>query len=145
MRQTTIGKVTERKGARWHLDIRGRAHCGAGRGVIAAATRWVADATIEVAKVCRRCIKALRAAVAETAAAGDVAGAGAAHMLMPPAEAAAYDRDLLADMRAFHDARTAARDAEHARIAANSWTHRERLLARLAAMPVPAGFEDYAA
>lgn len=123
----TIGKVSERKGARQHLDVAGRAHCGAGRGTIAAATRWIVDGTVALQTVCRRCIKALRAALAE---ATDAAGRDAAYMLTPAAEAAARDAELAADLRAFH-----AELAEAARPAPAPWNHRELLLAELRNAP----------
>jgi hypothetical protein len=134
-----IGKVSDRKGARQHLDVAGRAHCGAGRGVIAAATRWEVDATVVTDTVCRRCLKALRAALA-AAAAVHTAAADAAYYLTPPAQAAARDAELAADLFAFHTRRQA-----EAAAPAPAWNHRELLLAELAAMPVPAGFESYAA
>lgn len=121
-----LGKVSERKGARQHLDVAGRAHCGAGRGTIAAATRWAVDATVDTTTVCRRCLKALRAALAANLTAETAAGA--AHMLAPADVATRRDADLLADMRAFH-ARLAA-DAEPAPVA---WNHRDLILAELRA------------
>lgn len=134
-----VGKVSDRKGARTHLDILGRAHCGAGRGIIAAATRWEVDGTVLPATVCRRCIKALRAALAEAATVHQAA-TDAAYVLVTPEVAAARNTALLADLIAFHTRRAA-----EAAPPAPAWNHRELLLAELANGPVPAGFEDYAA
>lgn len=120
-----IGKVSNRKGARQHLDIAGRAHCGAGRGTTSADTRWVVDGTVDTATVCRRCLKALRAALAE-AAATHPAAADAAYMLTAPAEAAERDAALAADLLAFHRQRAA--DRQPAPI---DPFYRENLLAEL--------------
>jgi hypothetical protein len=97
--QVIIGKVSTRTNARDHLDVHGRAHCGAGNGVTMQATRWQLDATVIVERICRRCIKALRRRLAEQAATGDQHSAGAAHMLAPADQAAAADRLMLSDMR----------------------------------------------
>jgi hypothetical protein len=149
-----LGKVTERKGARLHLDTAGRAHCGAGRGTIAADTRRQLDGDADALTVCRRCIKAIRAALAAILDAAAAAGGmmtpaeaiarDAANLFATPAERAARQAEIAAGIRAAARAKRAAQDEELARIAAGSWDHRERLLAELANMPVPAGFEDYA-
>ncbi len=141
--QVTIGKVTNRKGARNHLDINGRAHCGAGRGTIDPATRRVPDATINTGAVCLRCRKALRAALAARPA-DDIAAAGAAHYLQPDDEATAYDTQLAADIRthlqAVHANRHQPTEAE--RLGLTGDQYRQHLLARLAAdRPAPAGFD----
>jgi hypothetical protein len=107
MRQVTIGKVSTRKGARYHLDTLGLAHCGAGTGRIMAATRWVADGTVQLTTVCRRCLKALRARLADAATTGDVYAADAAYTLTPADEAARRDASLLEDIRATLAARWA--------------------------------------
>lgn len=150
-----LGKVSERKGARLHLDTAGRAHCGAGRGTIAADTRRQLDGDADATTVCRRCIKAIRAALAAAVAAYDtadgpmtpaeIAARDAAGLLATPAERAARDAQVAAGIVAAARARREAQDAELAAIAAGSWNHRERLLAELANMPMPAGFEDLAA
>jgi hypothetical protein len=150
-----LGKVTERKGARLHLEVAGRAHCGAGRGIIAEATRRTADGELNPGAVCLRCRKALRAALAGVLDAATAAGGmmtpaeanarNAANLFATPAEIAARDAEIAAGIRAAARARREAQDAELARIAAGSHEHRVRLLAELAAMPMPAGFEDYAA
>lgn len=139
--QVTIGRVTTRKGARTHLDINGRAHCGAGRGIIDPATRWVADATVDPAVVCRRCIKALRAALAAQPA-DDIAAAGAALYLQTPEQATAHDAALAADLRGFHAHLAATRHqpslAERQGITGDAY--RRQLLAELTTAPLPAGF-----
>jgi hypothetical protein len=150
-----LGKVSERKNARLHLDTGGRAHCGAGRGIIAADTRRYADGDLPAATVCLRCRKALRAALAEVLAAAETAGGAmtraesdardAANLFATPAELAARDAEIAAGIRAAARARREAQDAELARIAAGSNDHRLRLLAELAEMPMPRGFEDLAA
>lgn len=149
-----LGRVTERKGARLHLDTAGRAHCGAGRGTIAADTRRQLDGDADATTVCRRCIKAIRAALAAILdAAAAVGGAmtnaetnarDAANLFATPAERAAREAELAAGIVAAARAKRAAQDADMARIAAGSWSHRERLLEELRNMPMPAGFEDYA-
>lgn len=96
--KVTVGKVSTRKDAREHLDILGRAHCGAGNGRTMAATRWTVDATVNIARVCRRCLKALRTRLAEAAAGGDEYAASAATMLAPADPRA--DDALIADIRA---------------------------------------------
>lgn len=151
-----IGKVTERKGARNHLVIDGRAHCGAGRGVIAEATRREVNGDTPAESVCRRsCRKALRAALAELVASfatalgamspAEAAARDAAALFATPTELAARQAEIAEGILRFHRERREAADAEAARIAAGSWDHRERLLAELAAMPLPPGFEDLAA
>ena len=100
--RVTIGKVSTRKGARWHLDVVGFAHCGAGTGRTMAATRWIADGTVELATVCRRCLKALRTRLADAETAGDISAKAAAYVLAPADVAAARDADLMRDLRAFH-------------------------------------------
>jgi hypothetical protein len=150
-----LGKVSERKGARLHLEVAGRAHCGAGRGIIAEATRRVADADLNPGAVCLRCRKALRAALAGVLDAAAAAGGimtpaeanarNAANLFATPAELAARDAELAEGIRRQARERREAQDAELAAIAAGSHTHRLRLLAELAAMPMPAGFEDLAA
>lgn len=97
--QVIIGKVSNRNGAREHLDVLGRAHCGAGNGITMQATRWQVDATLNVERICRRCLKALRARLAEASAGGCEYAKGAAYMLEPADQAAARDRLMLADMR----------------------------------------------
>lgn len=148
--EVILGKVSDRKGARLHLDTGGRAHCGAGRGIIAEDSRRAATGDLTPATVCLRCRKALRAALAETIAAAATAGGtmttaemharDAANLFATPGELAARDAELAAGIRAAARARREAQDAELAAIAAGSWDHRERLLAELAAMPLPAGF-----
>lgn len=139
--QVTIGKVSNRKGARDHLDIHGRAHCGAGRGIIDPATRRVPDATIDTTAVCRRCLKALRAAL-DARPADDIAAAGAAHYLQTPAEAATHDSRLADDVRSHLRAVHAARHqpTEATRLGLTGDDYRRRLLADLAGDPLPAGF-----
>lgn len=67
-----VAQVTTATGARLHLDNAGNAHCGAGNGrTIATTARPLADATPEL--LCRRCIKAIRAA-ADTAIASHAGG-----------------------------------------------------------------------
>lgn len=58
MRTPLLGRVSTRAGARLHLDVLGRAHCGAGTGRIRGAGRELerADAPL----VCRRCNRRLR-------------------------------------------------------------------------------------
>lgn len=92
-----IGKVSTLEGARWHLDILGRAHCGAGRGRTLAATRWRVDATVPLDEVCKRCLKALRRRVAEAEAAGDAYATGAVVALRP--DDPRRDAALIADIR----------------------------------------------
>ncbi|GLY08197.1 hypothetical protein [Actinoplanes sp. NBRC 101535] len=96
------GKVTTRSGARTHYDIRGLAHCGAGTGRTHTATRQRADATTDLTTICRRCLPALRRALADAATTGDPAAASAALALRPPAQAALEDAARLAELRAFH-------------------------------------------
>jgi hypothetical protein len=93
-----IGKVSALEGAREHLDVLGRAHCGAGNGRTIAATRWRADATLRLSGICKRCLKALRKRIADAAAAGDTAAAGAVIALEP--DDPRRDAALLADIRA---------------------------------------------
>lgn len=150
-----LGKVSERKGARNHLEVAGRAHCGAGRGEIHADSRRQLDGDTDATTVCRRCVKALRAALAAAVAAYDatdgpmtpaeIDAREAASLFATPAERAARQAELAAGIVAFHQARRAEQDAEAERIAAASWDYRERLLAELANGPMPAGFEDLAA
>lgn len=153
--EVIIGKVSERKGARNHLDVAGRAHCGAGRGTIAEATRRAIDGDLDATSMCRRCVKALRTTLAGVIAAAETAGGpmtraetaarDAANLFATPAETAARAAELAAGILTFHQARRADEDAELAAIAAGSWDYRARLLAELASGPVPAGFEDLAA
>lgn len=153
--EVIIGKVSERKGARNHLDVAGRAHCGAGRGTIAEATRRAIDGDLDATNMCRRCIKALRTTLAGVIAAAELAGGpmtraetaarDAAALFATPAERAAREAELAAGIIAAARGRRAAEDAERERIAAGSWDYRARLLAELAAGPMPAGFEDLAA
>lgn len=100
----TLGKVTGIAGAREHLDVHGRAHCGAGSGRTIAGTRWAVDGTLVADGVCRRCLQALRARLAEAAAAGDQAAADAAYMLEPadPRRDAALLADIRAHLTAVH-------------------------------------------
>lgn len=97
-----IAKVSTRPAARDHYDVAGRAYCGAGSGITSAATRWRPDATVNVARVCRRCLKALRVALATAAAAGDQYAAGAAEFLAPadPRRDAALVESIRATVRA---------------------------------------------
>lgn len=153
--EVILGKVSDRKGARLHLDTGGRAHCGAGRGVIDENTRRAADGELPTATVCLRCRKALRAALAavlDAAAqlggemtAAEAAARNAANLFATPAELAARDAEIAAGIRAENRRRREEQDRELAAIAAGSWNRRERLLAELANMPMPAGFEDLAA
>jgi len=56
-----IASVTASPKAKLHLDLNGRAHCGAGNGRTIPTTQIdLADATAD--QLCRRCIKAIRAA-----------------------------------------------------------------------------------
>lgn len=128
--QVVIGKVSNRKNARWHLDILGRAHCGAGRGITAAATRWSVDGTIELASVCRRCLKALRVRLAEQPA-GDAYASDAAYALAPAEQVAAREAELIPAIRAHVRAMrqlppTPAEDA-----GLEPWEYARRLLAEL--------------
>lgn len=68
-----VAKVTTATGARDHYDVAGNAHCGAGNGrTLATTTKPLADANPEL--LCRRCIKAIRAAADEAIA--DASGGG---------------------------------------------------------------------
>lgn len=68
-----VAKVTTATGARLHLDNAGNAHCGAGNGrTIATTAKPLADANADM--LCRRCIKAIRAAADKAIA--DFAGGG---------------------------------------------------------------------
>lgn len=141
--QVMIGRVSTRKNARQHLDTAGRAHCGAGTGVIAAATRWAVDGSVATETVCRRCIKALRTALAAQPDT-DTAAAGAALFLATPADAAREDAALLADLRTFQAGLAAQRaqfpQTEADRLGMTDWEYRHHVRARLAAGPIPAGF-----
>lgn len=99
-----IGKVSALEGARQHLDVLGRAHCGAGSGRTIAATRWRADATLRLSEVCRRCLKALRKRTEAAASAGDTAAADAVIALEPadPRRDAALLADIRAHLRRVH-------------------------------------------
>lgn len=94
-----IGQVTQRKGARFHLDITGRAHCGAGAGIILTDTRAEVDATSSRLPLCRRCAKALRLHLTEAAELGSIAAADALYWLTPAPQAADQDAALLASIR----------------------------------------------
>lgn len=144
--QVIIGKVSTRKNARQHLDTDGRAHCGAGRGIIFDDTRWAVDITVDRDTVCRRCTKALRAALAARPS-GDEHAHGAALVLAPAAEAMAADAELAADILAFHRDRAAAKAAERTPAQAlglNAASYQKRLLAALMGGPVAPGFEAWA-
>lgn len=72
MDTVNVGKVSTRKGARYHLDIHGWAYCGAGRGRTAAATRSRFDGVdVEPVQICRRCLKQLMKALTAAAVSGD--------------------------------------------------------------------------
>lgn len=53
-----VGPVTTRPGARLHLDVLGRAHCGAGTGRILAPSAPL-DETHR-GRLCRRCVRRVR-------------------------------------------------------------------------------------
>lgn len=92
--------VTNRKAARRHLDVAGRAHCGAGSGRTLGGTRRQVAGNINLAGVCKRCLPELRRRVAgmlETAALGERwfdMYAAADEALRTPAQIAA-EADLL--------------------------------------------------
>lgn len=124
-----IGKVSTLPTAREHLDVHGRAYCGAGRGIIAAATRWRVDATVTVAGICRRCLKMLRRLLGEAAERGDVAAAGAAVFLAPVDPAG--DAAIIAGMRAHIRRMQAPAPTPLERSGLDADTYRRRLLASL--------------
>ena len=63
MQNINVGVVSTRSGARLHLNLHGRASCGAGScRMIGPARQLVADA---VKILCRRCWRRIKAAVAE--------------------------------------------------------------------------------
>jgi len=124
-----IGKVSVRPNAREHLDVHGRAYCGAGSGFTSAATRWRVDATVIVERVCRRCLKALRRLLAEAAEAGDAAAAGAAVFLAPVDPA--RDAGIIAGMRDHIRRMNAPEPTPLERSGLDADTYRRRLLASL--------------
>lgn len=131
--QVIIGRVSARKGARQHLDVAGRAHCGAGNGITAAATRWVVDGTVQLATVCRRCIKALRKALAAQAEAGDLVAADAAYAVATPEQVAAREAELAAAINA-HLAQVNIPEPTPAEtLGLFGYQYQQRLLAELAA------------
>lgn len=126
-----LGKVSTIRNARQHLDVLGRAHCGAGRGSTITATRWRADATIRIADVCRRCLKALRRAVASAAATGDTYAADAAIALEP--NDPRRDDALVADIRAHLSHVYAPQPTPRELAGVPSYQYAERLLKELRA------------
>lgn len=126
-----IGKVSTLKNARWHLSILGRAHCGAGTGRTAAATRWRVDGSVTREQVCRRCLKTLRRRLAENAASGDVYAQAADTMLAP--DDPRRDAEMLADIR-IQLTRSGALEPGPLELAGlDPHTYRRRLLAELTA------------
>ena len=160
----TLGKVSARKGARNHLDVTGRAHCGAGRGIIADATRTTANGDLNIAGVCRRCLKALRATVAAVVDHFDAtttdddpayipmcdderAARNLRDLLATPAERAAREQQLAADILAA--ARTAREERDNAptyaqTLGLNPADYQRRLLDALNGGPAMPGFEMWA-
>jgi hypothetical protein len=138
-----IGKVSARPNAREHLDVHGRAYCGAGRGITAAATRWRVDGTVVTDRVCRRCLKTLRRLLAEAATAGDQYASDAAYFLEPagPARAAA-DVAMISSIRATVRAAAVPPATPLERSGLDPEAYRRRLLAELDAQ---GGYEELAA
>jgi hypothetical protein len=61
--QLLVGQVSVRSKTKLHYAVYGRAYCGAGNGtILGPARQLVADA---IGILCRRCVKAVRAAVQE--------------------------------------------------------------------------------
>ncbi len=99
-----IGRVTRRKNARSHLVVGERAHCNAGgsRDVIADTLDEACSAYLLRSVICRRCRKALIAALtAESDAGADYATDALVTLTPPPAdEQARLDAAMLDGIRA---------------------------------------------
>ncbi len=103
--QILIGAVSTRRHHRLHLAESGRAHCGAGRGLILGAGQPLLAAHEPV--LCRRCIRAIRQAVED------------ASQIAVAAEGSAYHEGDVQDLAAIAEAletptQRLARAAKHA-------------------------------
>lgn len=84
-----VAPVTTAPTAKLHLDIKGRAHCGAGDRVILDKSGPLCDATVD--QLCKRCLKAIRAAADD-----DIRAAGGGNSYY-------RDRNRLAKLQALRD------------------------------------------